>query len=291
MTAAATDPDDTALAPGAAPTPDPGPAPGTGGDTGANPGPAPGIGSCPGSLACDGPGSAPGSQDVPDPGPWEIGGPETVTQAQLIAGYRAWLGLPPARPVHLPLPLAHALGRIGDALDMGPVSSTAVAQLQAGVLAAPAPLLDRIPVRPRGLTAILQARPAGTQDLWQARLYLLKPAIRLVLALMWLASGLLGLLLPAERFLPLFATTALPEALTLAAARAGGAVDLALALALLRNWRPVATAGAQIAVVLGYTIALTLLVPGLWLAPFGELLKNLPILALLLVHLILARER
>ena len=43
--------------------------------------------------------------------------------------------------------------------------------------------------------------------------------------------------------------------------------------------------------VAAYTVILTLLSPGLWLALFGPLLKNLPILALITVDRILGEER
>lgn len=225
----------------------------------------------------------------PAPGRWEIGGPEVLTQAGLAQGLRRWLGLPAAPVLHLPLRLARGLGRVGEWLRMGPVSATAVAQLEHGVLADPAPLLARLQTRPRGFSAFQAARPAGTQDLWQARLYLLKPLIRLVLAAMWLASAALGLILPAAEFLPRLG--ALPGWALEALARAGGLADLFLGLALLRDWRPKRVAQAQIALVAAYTAGLTLIAPGLWLDPFGGLLKNLPVLALLLVHLALVEER
>jgi len=219
---------------------------------------------------------------------WDVGGPEVITQADLAARYRSWLGLAPVPPLHLSTPTAMTLGHLGDTLRIGPVSATAVAQLQAGVLADPAPLLARLKTRPRPVSAFLNARPAGTQDLWQARLYLLKPLIRLTLATLWLASGLLGLTSPATTFAP---GLALPEPHAIALARGFGALDLALAFALLRNWRPRPIALAQIALVLAYTAGLTLLAPALWLDPYGGLLKNLPILALLLIHLALVEER
>lgn len=231
----------------------------------------------------------------PGPGPsgpqgaWEIGGPETLSQSALIQSLRGWLGRPPVPLLRIPMPLARLFGRLGDALRLGPVSATAVAQLDSGVLADPAPLLRQIPTRPRAASLFLHARPAGTQDLWQARLYLMKPAIRLVLALMWLVSGLLGLFLPAESFVPALAP--LPETPALILARAGGLADLALALALLRDWRPRLTAGLQLAMVAGYTLGLSLIAPVLWLAPFGGLLKNLPVMALILTYSLLIRER
>ncbi len=225
----------------------------------------------------------------PGTGVWEIGGPETINQSGLIAAVRGWLGLPPRRVLPLPLGLAKALGRIGDALRLGPISATAVAQLEAGVLADPAPLLQRIACRPRGLSQFLAARPAGSQDLWHARLYLIKPLIRLSLAVMWLGSAALGLWLDPDKFLP--AVPGLPAALAIGLARGGGLLDAAIGLALLRNWKPRALATAQIAMVLGYTVGLSVIAPALWLDPFGGLLKNLPVLALLLVHLALIEER
>ena len=227
----------------------------------------------------------------PGPGPWEIGGPEMLSQRELITLIRRWLGRPPQPILCLPLPLAMAIGRLGDALRLGPISATAVAQLQAGVLATPAPVLAGIAPHPRPVSGFVMARPAGTQDLWQARLYLLKPLTRLTLAVMWLASAGLGLALPPADFLPALATAPLPETALVALARLGGMADLALGLALLRDWQPRKVALAQLLLVAGYTAGLTLFAPTLWLDPFGGLLKNLPVLVLILIHLALSEER
>lgn len=217
------------------------------------------------------------------PGLHEVGGPEVITLKDLTLLLRRWLGLRDQPVVRVPLPLAWAAGRLGDALRLGPISATAVAQLTRGVLSHPGLDNPAAGNPARGVTAFTLARPAGTQDLWQARLYLIKPLIRLTLALLWLVSGLLGLLLPPESFPMVHAPLWL--------ARAFGLLDLALAWALLRDLRPRAVALAQLALVGGYTVGLTRLAPGLWLDPFGGLLKNLPILALILTHLSLAEER
>ena len=62
-------------------------------------------------------------------------------------------------------------------------------------------------------------------------------------------------------------------------------------LALLFNFRPRLLALVQLALVAAYTLGLTLLQPSLWLEPFGSLLKNMPILVLVLVSRILEEER
>ena len=84
-------------------------------------------------------------------------------------------------------------------------------------------LLAKTTFQPRGFHTFLNSRPAGTQDLWQARLYLLKPVLRLTLALLWLASAAIGLLLPSSYFLSEVA--ALPAPFALVLARGGGLID------------------------------------------------------------------
>lgn len=229
--------------------------------------------------------------DPPGPGPHEIGGPEAITQAEMLRAMRAWLGLRPVTVLRLPIWIARGIGRLGDALRWGPISLNAVEQLNTSVLARSSKALDGLPDTPQGFSQFITRRPAGTQDLWHARLYLMRPALRLVLALLWLVSGFLGLFLPSETFLPLIAHVSISDSVLTLLARFGGMVDIAIAVALLRGWRPRLTAGLQAGMVLAYTAAFSWLAPLLWLLPLGELLKNLPILALIAVQSVLEEER
>jgi len=108
------------------------------------------------------------------------------------------------------------------------------------------------------------------------------------LAILWAVSGLMGLLTnPAayESVAASLANAAKPLA------TAFGLVDLAIAAALVRGWRLTMMADVQLAVVLAYTVGLGLMAPELWGDPFGGLLKNLPVLVLILVHRVLEEER
>lgn len=221
--------------------------------------------------------------------PHEIGGPETVSQADLLARLRGWLGVAPVPVLRIPRTIAMALGRMGDMMRLGPISATAVAQLDAGLIANTSHALSQIIPPPRPFSQFLNTRPAGTQDLWHARSYLLRPVLRLTLALLWIVSGILGLTLSPQTFLPL--TPGGPDGLWVALARAGGLADLAIALALIRNWKPQVLAAIQGLMVAGYTFVFTVINPNLWALPLGGLLKNLPILALIAIWAVLERER
>lgn len=217
-------------------------------------------------------------------------GPERVTQAKMLEGLRGWLGRPKLRQIGVPLRLARWAGWLGDRLKLGPISTTAVAQLEQGVGADYAAFHAQTGLTPRGFSQMLAARPAGSQDLWHARLYLLRPLVRFGLLFMWLISGLVGLFLPAERFVDGLSGLGLPDMAITVAARGAGLVDLAIALGLLLAWKLRKLALAQLAMVGAYTVVFGLLVPGLWLEPYGGLLKNIPVLLLILIHRVLEEE-
>jgi uncharacterized protein YbjT (DUF2867 family) len=226
----------------------------------------------------------------PTTNPIEVGGPETITLRDMLSHYRTWLGLPKTRLVAIPNPAMQALGWVGDFCKMGPISRTSLKQLNAGVLANTTAMNTEINARARGFSTFANTRPVGTSDLWHARLYFAKPATRLCLAFLWLFSGILGLLLPADQFLPLL-NTPIPDTALVALARAGGVMDLLIAAALIRDWRPKQITQLQFAMVASYTVAFTVLNPALWLLPLGGLLKNIPILMLLILHTLLQKER
>lgn len=189
------------------------------------------------------------------------------------------------------MPLARALGWLGDRLKLAPISTAAVKQLDAGVTADYPAFHATTGQAPRGFSDILSARPARTQDLWHARLYLLRPLIRFALMFMWLLSGLIGLFLPPERFLDGLTSVPLSgQALTMAA-RGAGLIDVSIAFGLLAAWRLPRLAWVQLAMVGSYTLVFDLLAPELWFDPYGGLLKNIPVLCLIRVHLILEEER
>ncbi len=220
-------------------------------------------------------------------------GPEVVTLRGLIEKYRSWLGLAPVPTLTIPMPVMRVAAGIADLAGGGPLGTASLRQLEVGNAGRePATAFaDKIGFTPRRMDDMLARRPAQTQDLWHARLYFLRPLLRAVLILLWIGSALAGVLAPVASYAMVdaaFSSLGLPSR-PLALAFSG--VDLLIAGALLVRWRPHWMAAIQVAVVAGYTILLTVLAPALWLEPFGALLKNLPILALIGVWMVLEEER
>lgn len=219
-----------------------------------------------------------------------LGNDDGLTLKNLVLIHRRWLGLPPAPVVALPPALARPITWLADVAGMlgwrSPLRSTAMTVMSAGIVSR-----SSSDFKPRLLSAAetLAASPSGVQDLWFARLYLLKPLIVAALSLFWLISGLM----------PFFAfdaasahfTAFLPAPLASAATIATCLADIVLGLAVLvRPWARRALIG-MLLLTLAYLLAATLAEPALWLDPLGPLVKVLPSIPLTLAALAILDER
>lgn len=220
--------------------------------------------------------------------------PQAHTLAEVVQAFRGWLGMPPARTWRVPRPLAGAIALVANGLSWlgwrSPLRSTALKELEAGIVGNPAAWREVMPPGCRPLHDTLQHMPATLQERWFARAYLLKPLLVAGLAVFWLASGLVAW----------FQVDAAAGVLTQrghaggwarAAVMGGIAVDVALGLAVLvRPWvRPAAL--GMLATSLFYVASATVLTPDLWADPLGPLVKVLPALLAAAALLALADSR
>jgi len=212
----------------------------------------------------------------------------------LLAALRQWLGLPPARILRMPAVLIGLTARLADGLAClgwrSPMRSAALAQLRLGVTgdAEAAPRLLGLELR--SLQQILEAWPAGVQERWFARSYLLKPAILIGLGVFWLLSGAIGLVSFAPAVAVLTAAGVAPV-LAKAAVLGGGLADLLLGTAIaFRSTAPWAL-GGMLLVSAAYLIGGTLVRSDLWLDPLGPFLKIVPGMLLAAAALAILDER
>ena len=205
-------------------------------------------------------------------------GPEVVTLRTIILDYRRWLGLAPALVVPVPAALARAAARIGDVVG-GPLNSTAWAQLAHGNTGDADRYARESGEAPLGWREWLGRHPSHAQDRWHARLYFVRPLLRLAIALLWIASGIVGWAAVDAWAGPLAAGLGVSRGLAAGLLQASCLLDVALGALVAARWRPAPLAAAQAAVVLGYTALAGAIQPALWWDPFGPLVKNVPILA------------
>jgi len=214
-------------------------------------------------------------------------GPERLSLREILRDLRNWLGLVPIPTIEIPLPLIRIAARVGDVFG-GPINTTALRQLEFGNTGSYEKFVEATGVHPLRWRDALTANPAQPQDRLHARLYFLRPLLRLSIAATWLISGIVGLL--QEEYLEgrysVFGT-----ALSEIDIWAMCGVDLGIGFAVLTQWRTSLIAKVQLIIVAFYTAALTIAEPSLWTEPLGPLLKNIPFIIAILLLAAMESER
>lgn len=217
----------------------------------------------------------------------DIGGPDLISQAELLKGLRAWLGLPPAPVVRVPEWLAWPAVKVGDLLGrLGWPSSfrtTSVRQMAHGAAGeAPDAVAAATGVRPRAFPDILTVDAATTADRWHARLYFVRPLSIAALGLFWIVTGLVTIGPGFDAAKQHLVDAGFSDTPAWHGAYWGGWFDIVMGLALwVRPWTRTVALGMVLAT-LGYLAGATIWAPQLWLDPLGPWVKVIPMMALCL---------
>lgn len=210
-------------------------------------------------------------------------GARAVSLRDYLQDLRQSLRLPRARTLAIPAAFMRLAARLGDRLH-GLLLDTAAWRMLNRGNTAPADAMHTLLGRPpRGVRAFVDPRHAASV-LDSARIAWLLPLMRLSLALVWIVTGIVSMgLYPVEWSIDLLARAGVPAAWRPAMLYGAAVFDLLLGIATLWPWRHrrrvwVVEAG----LIFFYTAVITIRLPEFWLHPYGPVLKNLPILAMLL---------
>lgn len=214
----------------------------------------------------------------------EIGGARALTYREMLAQYREALGLGAALWLPLPMPLMKLGARIAESLPQRVYCRDTLRLLERGsvprVNALPM-LLGREPTpMGRGLEI---TPPEPLIDLRAHSSPAVERGLRASLAFMWLYTALVSALLPHESgVLELLARCGLVGQAGVAALIASCLLNVALGT--LTLLRPSGSLYAmQVAAVIGYTSMAAWHMPALTLDHCGPLVKNVPVLALVVL--------
>ena len=91
---------------------------------------------------------------------------------------------------------------------MPPMRTTAIAELRRGVTGDPASWMSATAIAPKSIDRMVGSRSATIQDKWFARLFLVKALVIASLALFWIASGFIALVISFPATKAILARTA-----------------------------------------------------------------------------------
>jgi len=208
-------------------------------------------------------------------------GPRPLALRDYLADLRRSLQLPPPRFIAVPMPLMRLLARLAALIPAAPVDTEALAMLDRGNVADAAVtgrLLGRMPRDPAAFVAAEQARLLLTQ----AKLGWLLPILRIALAVMWFWAGIVSIWVhPLDDSYRMLAASGVPPWLAPLALYGAAAIDLLLGFLTLALPRRRLLWQVQFLLVLAYTAIIAVRLPEFLSHPFGPIVKNLPILAVL----------
>jgi hypothetical protein len=221
-------------------------------------------------------------------------GPRAYSVRELLAELRCGLGLSPAVMLPVPDSLMRLAGRVGRFFPRMQFDTETLQMLARGNEASAEGIASALgrPLRPAlgflSHSSLPGPRPAAD---W-ARLNWLLPLMRWSVALVWIVTGIVSLgVYPIAESYALLARVGLTGAAATLALYGAAALDLAFGFATLLLERRLWLWRAQMALIAGYSVVIAVALPEFWIHPFGPLLKNVPLLALLLALHELERRR
>ncbi|MBR8175293.1 MULTISPECIES: SDR family oxidoreductase [Burkholderia] len=208
-------------------------------------------------------------------------GADEVEYREMLSGYRAALGFPPAARIALPGPLVGAAAALVGTLPGAMLTRDTWTMLRGGNTGDPAALAAVLGRPPRGLRSFIGADALALRRdalaMWR------RPLLLGALAIVWIWTAIVSAFVhPQSDSLAMLARAHLTGLPALIALYAACALDFAFGVATVaapsrRLWV------AQAALIVAYSAVIAVTMPGLLAEPFGPVIKNVPILAILLI--------
>lgn len=210
----------------------------------------------------------------------DVVGATQVDYRDMLAAYRAAMKLPPAMSIKIPAVLIRAAAAIGTCLPGSMLTRDTWTMLNRGNTASDAAVASLLERPPLGIGQFIGADATARQ---QEALASWRPALfRGALSIVWIWTALVSALIyPKGASLALLDHVHLHGLLAIVVLYLASALDLGMGIVTL-VWPSRRLWAMQALIVTSYTIIVAATLPATLLDPFGPILKNLPIIALLI---------
>jgi uncharacterized protein YbjT (DUF2867 family) len=213
-------------------------------------------------------------------------GPQAMSLKDYLATLRRGMAMTPAAPV-VPLPVAalRAVAGVAGRLPGSLFDADTLDMLERGNVGDPADITRLLGRAPRGADRFI-APQAATAARIQSSLNWALPCLRIAMALVWIWTGIVSFgLYPEADSLALLARLGAEGDFARVLLYGAALLDLILGVLIitLRGGKRQALWVVQFGLIAFYTVAITFWLPEFWLHPYGPILKNLPMLAALLL--------
>ena len=223
---------------------------------------------------------------------FDVVGEKAVSMQELLSGLAQRLGV--RRVLQFSVQSRFMIKMMGwlEKLRLPMLSRDNIRMLLRGNCASSEAVATVLGHQPVGVHEILFSIPASQAQRWHARLYFIRPLLRLCIAFVWLWSGITSVVFyPLEHSLDLLAMVGIIGFVAPLSLYGLSLLDVSVGLLTLVGWKPGLLLRFQLATVALYSVVLCVWLPEFLFHPFGPLLKNLPFLLAIYILLILEEER
>jgi nucleoside-diphosphate-sugar epimerase len=122
-------------------------------------------------------------------------GNEKLSIKNVLIKLRAWLGFRKAWLIAVPDRFIRLGAKIGNWIPNSPISETGIKMMAIDNIADDVEIKNLeniICIKPRSFSSGLNGMVSSVQDRWHARLYFLRPLLRISVAFIWIFSGVMG---------------------------------------------------------------------------------------------------
>lgn len=220
-------------------------------------------------------------------------GCDRTTFFQIICCIRQWLGFGYAIKVKIPEMILKLTTKVGDWFKLTLNSALYQMALRNNVASEEetqrfAAILGR---KPKNFQEGLAQQPSYVQDRWHARLYFLRPLLRISLGFLWLYSGLVSLFgYPHQLSFELLSQVGITSHQELFLYGAS-IIDILLGFFTLAGKKIVLVGLLQIIFTVIYSLLITIKLPEYWLHPFAPVAKNIPLIIATLIMMGMESKR
>jgi uncharacterized protein YbjT (DUF2867 family) len=208
-------------------------------------------------------------------------GPQPVTLREFVSGLRQGMGLDAGVFMPVPASVMNLAARLGERLPASLLDRESLQMLRRGNTADAEATRELLGRAPRPISAFITPHDADSVRV-QAQLGWLLPMLRMTIAFVWIFTGIVSLgVYPADQSYALLARVGLTGWTASVALYGAALLDIALGIAIFIVRRRRFLWIAQAALILAYTVIITVKLPEFWLHPYGPILKNLPMLAVI----------
>ena len=211
-------------------------------------------------------------------------GPEPLTIRELTGFLKKWLGFKKNRTINIPSIIALIVAWLLQFMPNSIISPESIKMLNKGNTSDDSLFVNIFGFTPISFMQSLIQYPARQADKWHAKLVVLRPLLNLSIAFVWIVTGIVSIFIyPIESSFNLLSQVGITYPYNYFALYTAAILDFIIGISILVNYRIKAIGIAQIFLILSYTLLITLFLTEQWAHPFGPIVKNIPLIASILI--------